>query len=175
VQTDTRYLRRKKNDVNRREGRGGESVGVGVALGERRMRRLRAGPYLARHPTGPLFARWSGVLGGTWPNLVVDSAGQRHVSPATSANGANCEIQPPAMVQSGYEVFPVSRRALQASPIAVAECSLMIVINVLPRGRKDKSSGVNASRDRRWRLSFPSSRLRDECGPDSSTCTCAFL
>jgi len=138
VQTDTRYLRRKKNDVNRREGRGGGAVGVGVALGKYRMRRMRAGPYLTRHPTGPLFTRWSGAPGGTWPNLVVDSASQRRVSPATSANGADCEIQPPAMVQSGYEVFLVSRCALQASPIAVAECSLMIVINVLRLGREKR-------------------------------------
>jgi len=127
------------------------------------MRRMRAGPYLAQHPTplapfSPVGPGHPGVRGRIWWSIA-------RASPATSANGADCEIQPPAMLQSGCEV--VSRCALQAPPIAVAECSLMIVINVLPsRGRKDEFSGVNASR---WRLSFPSSRLRDGFRSDSST------
>lgn len=77
VQTDTRWPRGKKNDVNRRGGRGRTKgcrcrVGPGAEQGERK------GPYLVQNPTpfpgGAL--RYAAEPGGRY-------AGQRYASPTT--------------------------------------------------------------------------------------------
>lgn len=76
VQTDTRWPREKKNDVNRRGGR--KDVDVGLAS-ERGPGVGRKGPYLVQNPT-PFRGRgargYAAEPGGRYK-------GQRHASPTT--------------------------------------------------------------------------------------------
>lgn len=137
VRTDTWYPRRKKNDVNRR-GRQARTKGYRCQSSSDAGRRVRTGSYLLQDPT-PFLQKGPGVYGQTWWSIRGSAA-----CFTDSANGAVCEILL-QLVQSSYEVFPVSDTA---TPIAVVKCSVMTVVNA-PLALKDEFSELHERYDRR--------------------------
>jgi len=126
VQTDTRYLRRKKNDVNRRaENEQGQRDTP-------RCRNNSASRHRVAYRDHILCTEsYSRFCGGGVRGYVAESsgryAGQQHASPtAPMGRFAKSSFQP---VQSGYEVFAVSDTA--GSFNCAAKCSIMTITNVL--------------------------------------------